>query len=275
MNLMKLLVSLLLVSAPASAELRGDIEFAVKGDVRLTLDAYVPDGAGPFPAVIVVHGGGFTRGDKQTYVRPLFEPLTRGGFAWFTINYRLAPAYRFPAAVEDVESAVEYVKAHAKQYKADPNRIALVGESAGGHLVSFAGTRKKKNSRVAAVVSFYGPHDLESRARSQGTLSDSVKAFLGLSELNNKTWETLRSASPITHVSKDMPPYLLIHGTKDDLVPYDQSVRMCEKMKQAGARCEIFTVEGGAHGVGSWERTPEFQAYKERMVAWLHEILGR
>ena len=85
----------------------------------------------------------------------------------------------------------------------------------------------------------------------------------------------MRSASPITHVSKDMPPYLLIHGTKDDLVPYDQSVRMCEKMKQVGARCEIFTVEGGAHGVGSWERTPEFQAYKERMVAWLHEILGR
>src|SRR2546422_263423 len=82
-----------------------------------------------------------------------------------------------------------------------------------------------------AVVSFYGPQDLESRARSQGTLSDSVKAFLGVSELSNKTWETLRSASPITHVSKDMPPYLLIHGTKDDLVPYDQSVRMCEKMK--------------------------------------------
>src|SRR6266540_4176255 len=227
MNLMKFLVSLLLVSAPAFAELRGDIEFAVKGDVRLTLDAYVPEGAGPFPAVIVVHGGGFTRGDKQTYVKPLFEPLTRGAFAWFTISYRLAPAYRFPAAVEDVESAVEYVKTHAKQYKADPNRIGLVGESAGGHLVSFAGTRGKKNSRVAAVVSFYGPHDLESRARSQETLSDSVKAFLGVSELGNKTWETLRSASPITHVSKDMPPYLLIHGTKDDLVPYDQSVRMC------------------------------------------------
>jgi dipeptidyl aminopeptidase/acylaminoacyl peptidase len=70
-----------------------------------------------------------------------------------------------------------------------------------------------------------------------------------------------------------MPPYLLIHGTKDDLVPYDQSVLMCEKMKQAGASCEIFTVEGGAHGVGSWERTPEFQAYKQKMVDWLHKTL--
>jgi acetyl esterase len=271
---MKTLASILLLSMPAFAELRTDIEFASKGDVRLTLDAYVPEGAGPFPAVIVVHGGGFTRGDKQTFVKPLFEPLSRGGFAWFTINYRLAPAYRFPAAVEDVESAVEYVKTHAKQYKADSNRIALVGESAGGHLVSFAGTRKKPNARVAAVVSFYGPHDLASRARSQRILTDSIKAFLGLSELNDESFELLRKASPITRVFKDMPPYLLIHGTKDDLVPYDQSVLMCEKMKQAGARCEIFTVEGGAHGVGSWERIPEFQAYKQKMVNWLHTTLG-
>src|SRR5262245_59793670 len=202
---MKILVSILLLSWPAFAELRTDIEFASKGDVRLTLDAFVPEGAGPFPAVILVHGGGFTRGDKQTFVKPLFEPLTQGGFAWFTINYRLAPTYRFPAAVEDVESAVEFVKAHAKEYKADPNRIALVGEWAGGQLGSFAGTRKKPNVRVAAVVSFYGPHDLASRARTQRSLSDSIKAFLGVSELNDESLELLRKASPITHVSKDMP----------------------------------------------------------------------
>src|SRR6266540_3305895 len=139
MNLMKFLVSLLLVSAPALAELRSDIEFAVKGDVRLTLDAYVPDGRGPFPAVIVVHGGGFTRGDKQTFVKPLFDPLTKAGFAWFTINYRLAPAYRFPAATDDVARAIEYVKSHAKQYNVDKKRIALMGESAGGHLVAYVG----------------------------------------------------------------------------------------------------------------------------------------
>ncbi len=82
---------LLLAALPAAAALQTDIEFAVVGQVRLTLDAWVPEGAGPFPAVIVVHGGGFTAGDKQTFVKPLLEPLTRGGFAWFTINYRLAP----------------------------------------------------------------------------------------------------------------------------------------------------------------------------------------
>ena len=264
---------LLLAALPVAAELKTDIEFAQVGDVHLTLDAYVPDGRGPFPAVIVVHGGGFTAGDKQTYVKPLFEPLTRGGFAWFTINYRLAPKYPFPAAVEDVERAVQYVKSHAKEYRVDRKRIALMGESAGGHLVSFVGAQNKPASRVAAVVSFYGPHDFEARAIQSGKLSDSVKAFLGVSELNDESRRILRQASPITYVKKGMPPFLLIHGAKDALVPYEQSVKMCEKMKQVGGSCELFTVEGAGHGVGGWEKDPAFQAYKEKMVEWLRKAL--
>ncbi len=199
-------LALLLAALPLAAELKTDVEFAVVEDVRLTLDAWVPEGKGPFAAVIVVHGGGFTAGDKQTYVKPLFDPLTRGGFAWFTINYRLAPKYRFPAAVDDVERAVEWVKSHAKEYKVDAKRIALMGESAGGHLVSFVGAQNKPASRVAAVVSFYGPHDFEARAVETEKLSDSVKAFLGVSELNDETRRLLREASPISYVKKGMPP---------------------------------------------------------------------
>lgn len=264
---------LLLAAFPLAAEIKADIEFAVVDGVRLTLDAYVPEGKGPFPAVIMVHGGGFTAGDKQTYVKPLFGPLTRGGFAWFTINYRLAPKYRFPAAVEDVERAVQYVKSHASEYKVDPKRIALMGESAGGHLVSFVGAQNKPASRVAAVVSFYGPHDFEARAVQHGKLSDSVKAFLGVAELNEHTRRILREASPITYVHKGMPPFLLIHGTNDPLVPYDQSVKMCEKMKQAGGSCEVFTVEDAGHGIGGWEKNPAFQPYKEKMIEWLKQSL--
>ncbi|MBI3698110.1 MAG: alpha/beta hydrolase [Acidobacteria bacterium] len=271
---MHTLLLLLAAALPLAAEMRTDVEFAVAGDVHLTLDAWVPEGKGPFAAVIVVHGGGFTNGDKQTYVKPLFEPLTQGGFAWFTINYRLAPQYHFPAAVEDVERAVEYVKSHAREYRVDPKRIALMGESAGGHLVSFVGAQNKRASRVAAVVSFYGPHDLETRAVQSKALRDSEKAFLGLTELNDETLRALREASPITYVKKGMPPFLLIHGTEDKAVPYDQSVRMCEKMKQAGNRCEIFTVEGAPHGVGPWEKNRAFQAYKEKMVAWLKQTLS-
>lgn len=270
---MRPVLLLLLAALPLAAQLRTDIEFAVAGEEHLTLDAYVPDGRGPFPAVIVVHGGGFTAGNKQTYVKPLFDPLTNAGFAWFTINYRLAPKYRFPAAVEDVESAVKWVKAHAREYKVDPRRIALMGESAGGHLVSFVGTEEKPDSRVAAVVSFYGVHDFEARAIKDGKLLDSVKAFLGPSELNDDSREIMRQASPITHVHKGMPPYLLIHGTADVLVPYEQSVSMCEKMKRLGNSCELFTVEGAPHGVGPWEKNPAFQAYKEKMIEWLKKTM--
>src|SRR5690554_2934000 len=120
-----------------TADLRTDIEFARPGNESLTLDASVPDGAGPFPAVVIVHGGGFVRGTKTSYVTPLFPVFNEAGFAWFSINYRLAPKHPFPAAIEDVEAAIRWVKKHAAEYKVDTRRIALLGESAGGHLVSW------------------------------------------------------------------------------------------------------------------------------------------
>lgn len=267
-------LTLFSICAAASAGIQTNIEFARPGGVSLTLDAYVPSGSGPFAAAIIVHGGGFTKGDKQTYVKPLFEPLTQGGFAWFTINYRLAPEYRFPAAIEDVESAIGYVKAHSREYKIDPARIALIGESAGGYLVSFVGARNRPQARVAAVISFYGPHDLAGRAGTQGKIPESSQAFLAVYELNPETLSRLREASPIAHVQKAMPPFLLIHGTEDPLVPYEQSVKMCEKMKQAGAGCELFTVKGAGHGVDGWEKNPEFQIYKKKMVEWLTRTIG-
>jgi len=260
----------LLAGCLGAQQLR-DIEFARVDDVALTLDAHVPEGAGPFAAVIVVHGGGFVAGDKQTYVKPLFEPLTRAGFAWFTINYRLAPRHRFPAAVEDVERAFDYVRSHARQYKVAPDRIALVGESAGGHLVSFVGARG--GVRPAAVVSFYGPHDFEARARQQGEISKTTQAFLGVAAFDAPGLARLREASPITHVRAGMPPFLLIHGTEDRAVPHDQSLRMCEAMRKAGARCEVFTLEGAAHGVENWEKNPAFHTYKAKMIEWLKAVL--
>jgi alpha-L-fucosidase 2 len=266
---------LLLAALPLAAGMRTDIEYARAGDVSLTLDAWVPDGSGPFPAVIIVHGGSWIHGDKQSYVKPLFDPLTRGGFAWFTINYRLAPQYPFPAAVEDVEHAVQYVKSHASEYKVDPQRIALMGESAGGHLVAYVGAQSKPASRVAAVVAFYGVHDFETLAGHRQTLSNPIKAFLALAALNAAARAKLRQASPITYVHKGMPPFLLIHGTGDDLVPFQQSVEMCGKIKAVGGSCELFPVEGAPHGVINWEKNPAWQAYKQKMVDWLQQILAR
>ncbi len=258
----------LLLAGSAFAGLTTDIEFAKAGDVSLTLDASIPEGPGPFPAVIIVHGGGWRNGDKQTFVKPLFEPLTKAGFAWFTINYRLAPAYRFPAPVEDVENAIRYVQSHAREYKVDLKRLALTGESAGGHLVSFVGARDGAKLKLRAVVPFYAPNDLEAMItgpdKTEGG-GPAIRGLLNFTEPDAAAIRKLREASPVTYVKKGMPPFLLIHGTKDMTVPFRQATLMCDKIKQAGSSCELFPVEGGAHGVGNWERDPALQEYKVRI----------
>jgi len=260
-----------LAALPARAELKTDIEFAKVGDVSLTLDASVPDGPGPFPTAILVHGGGFTNGTKQSYIKPLFDPLTQAGFTWFTINYRLAPQHRYPAPVEDVERAIRWVKDHAAEYKVDRNRIALIGESAGGHLVSLAGARGRGKTRVAAVVPFYAPHDLEFQVRQRNALGPSMTALFGLTELNDAAWKTLREGSPTHYLKGGLPPYLLIHGTKDEQVPYEQSVRFAEKMKALGNRCDLYTIPEGRHGMGGWDAA--HPQYKTFMIDWLRRTL--
>lgn len=267
-----LLVLFSLGSVLAAVE-KNDIEFARPGGVSLTLDASIPDGKGPFAAIIVVHGGGWENGSKRSYEKPFLPVLSEAGFAWFTINYRLAPQHKYPAAVEDVEAAVRWVKQHAKEYKVDARRIALMGESAGGHLVAMAGLRATKETRVAAVVDFYGPHDLVKRETGRGEIGKNLRQFLGVEKLDEAGLAKLKEASPVTYVKKGMPPFLFIHGTKDAAVPYDQSPLLCDKLKADGNRCEVFTVEGAPHGVGAWESHPEWLAYKSKMVDWLKQTL--
>ncbi len=268
------LVSLAVVTTaaePGAPKLKTDIEFAKTNDVSLRLDAFVPEGKGPFPTCILVHGGGFTKGDKQSYIKPLFEPLSKAGFTWFTINYRLAPQHRWPACAEDVEAAIRWVKSHAAEYQVDVTRIALIGESAGGHLVSYVGARAKDETRVAAVVPFYAPHDLEFQVRHRNALGESMTALLGLTELNDETWKRLHEVSASTYVHKGQAPYLLIHGDKDQTVPYEQSVRFQQQMKASGNRCDLITISGGTHGMGGWDKLN--LDYKEQLIAWLKSTL--
>jgi len=259
------------VTAQELPALRTDIEFAKAGDVSLTLDAFVPSGTGPFPTCILVHGGGFTKGDKQSYIKPLFEPLSRSGFTWFTINYRLAPQHRWPACAGDVETAIRWVKEHAEEYKVDVSRIALIGESAGGHLVSYVGAKLSDDTQVAAVVPFYAPHDLELQVRHRDMLGESMTALLGLAELNDDAWKRLREASPGSFVHRNMPPYLLIHGDSDPVVPFEQSTRFQKRMKDAGNQCDLITIPDGIHGMGAWDRLNS--DYREQLVAWLNRTL--
>ena len=261
---MKLALSLLLASLAFAADVRKDVEFARPEGVPLKMDISIPDGKGPFPAVILVHGGGWHGGNKQMYITPLFPLLTDAHFAWFSIDYRLAPQYHYPAAMDDVVSAVRFVEAHAKQYKVNPRRIAQVGESAGGHLVAIVGARYGKQLHLKAVVPFYPVTNMTERFPDD----TAIKGFLG-----DPTLALLKDASPVTYVAKGLPPFLFIHGTKDQMVPFQQSVEMCDRLKQSKVSCELFPVEGAPHGVGPWEGHPEWQAYKQKFISWLNEKL--
>src|SRR5689334_3344015 len=115
-----------LAAAPVD---RKDVEYGRPGGTPVLLDLHVPDGPGPFPAAILVHGGGFDEGSKSTNVRPLFEPLAGAGFAWFSIDYRMAPKFRFPQAIEDVYNSIRWVRAHAAEYHVDAAKVAIIGES--------------------------------------------------------------------------------------------------------------------------------------------------
>ena len=266
-----------LLSAFASAagiEVRNDIEFARPGGEPLLMDVHIPPGPGPHAAVILVHGGGWSAGSKQAnFIQPLFGPLDESGLAWFSIDYRLAPKHPYPAAVRDVEESIRYIKAHAKEFRIDPKRLALMGESAGGHLVALVATRATPETKVAAVVPFYGAFDLEALLAPRKEVSKGMTGFLGITDMSEKSRAVLREASAATYVKKGLPPFLLIHGTKDEAVPYDQSVKFNAQLKAVGVKTEFYTVENGIHGVINWEKVPEQHSYKPVMVKWLRETL--
>lgn len=263
-----------LFAVAARAELRKDIEFAKPNGFSLTLDVSVPDGAGPFPTVIIVHGGGFARGDKQTYVPPLFEPLSQAGFTWFTINYRMHPQFKFPAPIDDIEAAISFVKAHAKEYKVDLRRVVLMGESAGGALVSFVGVRNKSAIKLAAVVPFYGVHNWQQRAEEEaaGKVGPSIwREFFSVPPGNSpEAIKRMKEVSATTYIKKGLPPFLLIHSTTDEQVYYQQSVKMQQRMKEAGNVCDLITVEGAKHGMAIITQFPDTKA---KMIAWLKTTL--
>jgi alpha-L-fucosidase 2 len=268
-----LITSLLLFTAVVpAATVTNNIEYAKRASGPLLLDAAIPEGKGPFSAVIIVHGGGFTKGNKVTYVPPLFQPLTNGNFAWFSIDYRLAPGATAKDQVDDVLSALAWVHQHAAEYKIDRKRVALLGESAGAYLVDYVAMIAPQRTPIAAVVSFYGPSDLLLQFKGKG-ISDGMTAFFGASELSTDREPALRKASPYYMVHKDLPPFLLLHGTADEQVPYEQSPQFCEALKAQGDECELFTVPGARHGIGQWEQHADQQGYKAKMVQWLAQTL--
>ncbi len=276
MNLRLLLLLAFSALSAAQAAVQTDIEYGTAAGVSLRLDVSIPDGPGPHPAVILVHGGGWSGGDKdggpkKGYMAPMHEPLSAAGFAWFSINYRLAPAHRHPAQVEDVETAIRWVKAHAAEYRIDPRRIALSGESAGGHLVALAAVRADRTTRVAAVVPFYGVFDIMAEAKRRNGVMPSFTKLFGRETLDEPMLRLMHDASPIAAVKPGLPPFLLLHGDADQTVSYQQSVAMQTSLRAAGVPCDLIPIKGGPHGMLPWP--PLAPDFKNRVVVWLQTTL--
>ena len=182
---------------------------------------------------------------------------------------------QFGDAVQDVEAAIRFVKGHAPEYRVDSSRIALIGESAGGQLAAMAALASSPELRVRAVVALYAPTDLLSLAQDSKYVPQWVHDNLQRSPLSRIINERLKQLSPIEHVQRDTPPFLLIHGTADPLVPFAQSKAMCDRMKGVGASCELYAVAGAGHGIRWWESSPRIsEPYKREMVRWLREQLS-
>ena len=258
----------------ARAGTLSDVEYARIGDTSLRLDASIPPGNGPFPAAILVHGGGWVRGDRTYNVAPLFKPLEQAGFAWFSISYRLTTDFfTFGAAVDDVTEAVRFVRSHAAEYHIDPNRIALIGESAGAQLAEMSALNSAPETRPNALVAFYSPSNLVSLAESSPLVPDAIRQAVQNTPFAGIIKARLKDLSPVQHLSKDMPPTLLIHGTADPVVPYEQSKAMLDKAQNLGADIQLYTVAGGSHGVWGWDRAGKLPAANQFLVNWLRTKL--
>ncbi|MEN8187558.1 MAG: alpha/beta hydrolase [Bacteroidota bacterium] len=192
------------------------------------------------PLIIFIHGGSWKRGDKQEYW-PYFISYSEKGYITATIQYRLSDTAKYPAQIDDIESAITWIKDNAEKYHIDKNKIVLVGGSAGGHLAMLTGYSKPHLS-IKGIVNLYGPSDLTTEyARNK----DAVIKLMGQSF--EKAPDLYKKASPIFYVSENTPPTLTFHGTLDELVPYQQSDNLDRIIKEAGAISYYHKLKGWPH----------------------------
>jgi acetyl esterase/lipase len=251
-------------AAQGGVTVKPDVTYRTVDGEPLALDVYQPVRKGKNrPAVVVVHGGGWSAGDKSLFAQQSNQ-LAERGFVAFSINYRLAPAHPYPAAVDDVEAAVQWVRKHAKQYGVDPERIGALGGSAGGHLVGMLGTdgegSLRAGHRVAAVVSWPGPMDFVSLAPAAATNAGrSFATFLGC--LPDACSDTYAAASPVTHVDKTDSPMLIVNSTTE-LVPRSQADTMKAALDKAGVANQAIILPGTRHSraysADVWNQTVTF-----------------
>jgi acetyl esterase/lipase len=244
--------------APADIHFEPDIVYATVDGEPLMLDLSSPANVTEaLPCIVVIHGGGWSAGDRAQLDGVTFN-LAHRNYISVTLEYRMAPRHRFPAAVQDVKAAVRYLRGNADKLHIDPQHIGAVGFSAGAHLAMMLGTMDKadglddvgdfpdQSSKVQAVVSFFGPTDLTTEYPDVSKAI--VRNFIG-GDISDMP-DAYRRASPITYVSAGDAPMLLFQGTADPLVPYNQAVLMIGAMQKAGVPGRAELISGAGHGWG-------------------------
>ena len=252
-----------------------DVEYAKAGDVSLKLDIYRPkaDSTKVRPVIVWIHGGGWQGGNKSSG-RGLVGPfVASGNYVGVSVGYRLTDIAAFPAQIHDSKAAIRYVRANAAKLGIDPNKIGVWGASAGGHLVSLLGTSGDVkelegnlgttgvSSRVSCVVDYCGPSDFPNFEITDGARVPITKLLGGLPK---DAPEMAKLASPITYITKDDAPFLIVHGTNDATVPFDQAVRFYDAQKKAGLDTTFVKIEGGGHAFGGPEITARVAAFFDK-----------
>jgi acetyl esterase/lipase len=246
-----------------------DVGYATPAKTSLKLDFVRPAGDGPFPLVACVHGGGWRTGSRDEYKD--FQTHMAGlGYATASVQYRFAPAHRFPAPVDDVTAALKFLADGRAKYRIDPDRVGLMGGSAGGHLALMVGFGDGSGCRIRAIVNVCGPTDLRTFASTAAgdkvlkagvgrTSGELLEDLLGTADRKAEVYAT---ASPITRLRKDGPAVLTLHGDADDLVPLTQAEALHAELKKLDATHRLIVAKGGGHDVAKW---PD----KERAAALL------
>jgi len=244
-----------------------DIPYAETDNPRQRLDLLLPKSRAQgekLPVVVWIHGGAWRAGDKRSGRFRLARLVASGRYAGVSVGYRLTNEAIWPAQIHDCKAALRWIRANAGRYGLDAEKIAVWGSSAGGHLVAMLGTsggveelegklgrHTDQSSRVTCVIDYYGPSDLLAMGKYPGRIRhnapDSPESRLVGGPLQEHA-EAARSASPISYVSADDPPFMIVHGDRDPVVPYNQSERLAEALRKAGVDVVFITVEGGSHG---------------------------
>jgi acetyl esterase/lipase len=284
--------------AAGEPKIERNVIFGMYSGLALLMDVHYPAKPNGY-GVVYIAGSGFHASQaynasplKQSGQVLLFaKPLTEAGYTVFAICHRAAPRFRYPAAVEDVQRAVRFIRHNAKTYGIRPDRIGATGGSSGGHLVSMLGVLdgkgdpddpdpvNRESAKVQCVVARAAPTDLVARMQEGSTGTATIASFLGMrlpgnAPPNSIEARTYREASPVTHVSSDDPPMLLLHGDEDRTVPIEQSEIMEQALKKAGVEVKLLRVAGGGHGANfsGVENPPD---YLGETVRWFDRHLRK